>query len=182
MPWRPSTATTPQVLALLTAVSDLIADGNVGGASSWWPRRGCSARSCEDRSKAAPGGPAGGSTAPWRGAEDARFLRHYRNRTEFESAVETLLSPGAPRWALHLLGAGGAGKTMLVRYLAGGRFAAERGLPEIPVARVDFDHLDPRYPEARPGEVLLALAGDLLGFGVTREVEEPLPALPGRGR
>ncbi|WP_061292496.1 hypothetical protein [Herbidospora cretacea] len=106
-----------------------------------------------------------------REAEDARFLRHYRNRAEFESAVETLLSPGAPRWALHLLGAGGAGKTMLVRYLAGGRFAAERGLPEIPVARVDFDHLDPRYPEARPGEVLLALAGELLGFGVTREVE-----------
>ncbi|MEV8637439.1 hypothetical protein AB0395_37945 [Streptosporangium sp. NPDC051023] len=120
-----------------------------------------------------------------REAEDARFLRHYLSRANIEDALGDLLGEGPPgevplgeargdnpsRWALHLLGSGGAGKTMVVRYLASGRYARDRGLPQIPVARVDFDHLDPRYPEDRPGEILLALAEELLGFGTGRDAE-----------
>ncbi|WP_214107918.1 helix-turn-helix domain-containing protein [Acrocarpospora catenulata] len=74
-------------------------------------------------------------------------------------------------WAVHLLGEGGMGKTMLVRYLMSGRFARDRGLEPFPVARIDFDHLDPRYPEDRPGEILVALAAELLGFVESRDAE-----------
>ncbi|WP_214319808.1 ATP-binding protein [Nonomuraea sediminis] len=82
-----------------------------------------------------------------REAEDAHYLRHYQPREEIEAAVN-----GADSWAVHLLGPGGSGKTMLIRHLG------------LRTARVDFDHLDPRYPENRPGEMFLALAVDLLGW------------------
>ncbi|MEZ0074820.1 hypothetical protein [Planotetraspora sp. GP83] len=127
-------------------------------------------------------------------AEDAHFLRHYLRRRAIEEALEESilggrqrgtgpdrvpdgrssgLSHGAPidEWATHLLGEGGMGKTMLVRYLTSGRFARDRREKPFPVARVDFDYLDPRYPEDRPGEILLALAGELLGFVESRDAE-----------
>jgi hypothetical protein len=105
-----------------------------------------------------------------RTAVDLRHLESYVPRAAFESAIdEVVLSSGDP-WALHLRGSGGVGKTMLVRYLACDRYARERELEPFPVARVDFDYLDPRYPEDRPGELLIALAGELLGFGDTRTV------------
>ena len=50
---------------------------------------------------------------------------------------------------------------MLIRYLASGRYAAERGLPPIPVARADFDHISPDYPVRRPVQLLLELADEL---------------------
>ncbi|MER7134718.1 hypothetical protein, partial [Streptosporangium saharense] len=106
-----------------------------------------------------------------REAEDARFLRHYLPRADIEAALAELLGADPPGWALHLLGAGGAGKTMVVRHLASGRYARERGMKPVPVARVDFDHLDPRYPQDRPGEILLALGEELLGFGTGRDAE-----------
>lgn len=108
-----------------------------------------------------------------READDAEHLRHYLHREEAESALtELILGEGEGEgrsWALHLLGGGGTGKTMLIRHLASGRFAADRGVPAFPVARADFDHLDPRYPEQRPGELLHALAGELLGYGMHRQ-------------
>jgi hypothetical protein len=70
------------------------------------------------------------------------------------------VTPEAP-WALHLRGVGGVGKTMLIRYLASGRYAAERELAPIPVARVDFDHIRPDYPVRRPVQLLLELADEL---------------------
>ncbi|MFI6595678.1 hypothetical protein ACIBHX_05475 [Nonomuraea sp. NPDC050536] len=82
-----------------------------------------------------------------RETEDAHYLRHYQPRRELEAAIEE-----ADSWAVHLLGPGGSGKTMLIRHLG------------LRAARVDFDHLDPRYPENRPGEMFLALAVDLLGW------------------
>ncbi|MEV2268161.1 hypothetical protein [Nonomuraea africana] len=91
-----------------------------------------------------------------REAEDAHHLRHYQPRSELEEQVV-----GGPDWAVHLLGAGGAGKTMLIRHLA----------TRITTARVDFDHLDPRYPETRPGEMFTALAVDLLGWVGSRAGE-----------
>ncbi|GAA2770269.1 hypothetical protein GCM10020219_043590 [Nonomuraea dietziae] len=91
-----------------------------------------------------------------REAEDAHRLRHYQRRDEIEE--EMLVGPS---WAVHLLGSGGAGKTMLVRRLA----------TRVTTARVDFDHLDPRYPESRPGEMFTALAVDLLGWVGSRAGE-----------
>jgi hypothetical protein len=105
----------------------------------------------------------------YREAQDNRQLEHYHQRPEFEAALEELVwGPSTETWALHLLGNGGVGKTTLVRYLSSGRFAAERGKSPLPVARVDFDHLDPRYPEQRPAELLMALVGDLSGFTLSR--------------
>lgn len=105
-----------------------------------------------------------------RDAQDAEYLRDYQPRADVEEVLEELLDgerPGAP-WALHLIGDGGIGKTMLLRHLSSGSFATARDLARFPVARVDFDHLDPRYPEHRPAEVLLALADELAGYGASR--------------
>jgi hypothetical protein len=100
--------------------------------------------------------------------EDTHHLRHYFRRQLIEQAFDDLLDTRTEQWALHLLGAGGVGKTMLVRYLASGRYAADRGRSQFPVARADFDHLDPRYPLRRPAELLLVLADELAGFAGTR--------------
>ncbi len=105
-----------------------------------------------------------------RDTQDVEYLRDYQRRADVEDALAEIIGgegPGSP-WALHLLGSGGIGKTMLLRYLASGQYAAARDLPAFPVARVDFDHLDPRYPEHRPAEVLLALADELTGYGQSR--------------
>ena len=103
----------------------------------------------------------------YRQAADARRLRDYVPRPEVEQALVELLRD-QPQWALHLIGGGGVGKTMVIRDLAAGHFTERHGLADFPVARVDFDHLDPRFPEDRPGELLLALAGELLGYTATR--------------
>ncbi|WP_327092912.1 hypothetical protein OIE66_20395 [Nonomuraea sp. NBC_01738] len=104
-----------------------------------------------------------------RAADDAEHLRHYLHRDEAEAALTDLILGDDGPWALHLLGGGGTGKTMLVRHLASGRFAEGHGRAPFPVARADFDHLDPRYPEQRPGELLHALAGELLGYGMRQQ-------------
>jgi hypothetical protein len=113
--------------------------------------------------------------------QDERALGRYLDRPELSDAVARLLSrdaatdsqpaageapsaapgPTEPPWALHLRGAGGVGKTMMIRYLASGLYAAQRGQPPIRVARVDFDHLSPDYPVRRPVQLLLELADEL---------------------
>jgi hypothetical protein len=106
-----------------------------------------------------------------RDEQDRERLRYYSARPAIEQAIEELMLDPGQTWALHLLGDGGVGKTMLIRYLASGRFTAERSRPRpVLVARADFDHLDPRYPEQRPAELLLALASDLAAFTRTREL------------
>jgi hypothetical protein len=119
--------------------------------------------------------------------QDTQRLRHYRPRPRIETSIYDLINtafddprgttsrdvmadPARRPWALHLLGDGGMGKTMLIRYLASGRFAEAHKLPSFLVARADFDHLDPQYPEQRPAELLLALAADLVSFADTREL------------
>src|SRR5262249_54023363 len=106
----------------------------------------------------------------YRDAQDRRHLAQYHHRLELERALADLVwgPVESERWALHLLGVGGVGKTMLVRYLASGRLATDLGRPRFPVARIDFDHLDPRYPEQRPAELLTALISDLSGFTLSR--------------
>ncbi len=93
--------------------------------------------------------------------QDRRALGRYLDRPELSDAVADLLVAGGGRWALHLRGVGGVGKTMLIRYLASGRYAAERTLSSFPVARVDFDHISPDYPVRRPVQLLAQLADEL---------------------
>lgn len=76
--------------------------------------------------------------------------------------LELIRSDGAKDpWALHLLGPGGAGKTMLMRYLASDLFAADNGIRPFTVARVDFDHISEDYPVDRPVQLLTELADDI---------------------
>jgi hypothetical protein len=105
-----------------------------------------------------------------RNAEDQRLLQYYAARPRIEAALDELLAPDTSHWALHLLGAGGVGKTMLVRYLASGLYASakEGRVSGFPVARADFDNLDPRFPQERPAELFRALAGEIVGYATTR--------------
>jgi AAA ATPase domain len=103
----------------------------------------------------------------YRQAVDLQLLEDYVPRDELEPVLERLLDGDLP--VLHLLGQGGVGKTMVVRSLASGEFAQRRERAAPTVARIDFDYLDPRYPETRPAELLLALAGELTGSISTRE-------------
>ncbi len=107
----------------------------------------------------------------YRKKDDLAHLSGYHRRAEIEDILEELVGGRNGQWAVHLLGNAGVGKTMTIRYLASGRLAADRGLGTFPVARVDFDHLDPRYPERRPAELLVAMADELLGFVTTRDAE-----------
>jgi hypothetical protein len=92
---------------------------------------------------------------------DGRALGRYLDRPELSGAVGRLLDPAAGRWALHLRGVGGVGKTMLIRYLAAGRYAADKGMAPIPITRADFDYINPDYPLRRPVQLLIELADEL---------------------
>lgn len=107
----------------------------------------------------------------YRTRDDLAHLDGYHRRAEIEDVLVELVRGRSGRWAAHLLGDAGVGKTMTVRYLASGRLAADHGMERFPVARVDFDHLDPRYPERRPAELLVAMTDELLGFATTRRAE-----------
>lgn len=89
--------------------------------------------------------------------DDLLQLKTFLERPEQIAAFEALLKAPDDQWALHYLGPGGYGKTTLIRYLVT-RLAPAR---ELPVARIDFDHLDPRYPRYQPGLLLSALAEEL---------------------
>ncbi|MBE8516115.1 ATP-binding protein [Amycolatopsis sp. H6(2020)] len=105
----------------------------------------------------------------YRARDDLDHLRGYFRREEIESSLRKLLTENGSSWALHLRGEAGVGKTMVLRYLASGQFARDHDLATFPVARIDFDHLDPRYPEQRPVELLVALTDQLVGFASTRD-------------
>jgi hypothetical protein len=93
--------------------------------------------------------------------QDRRALDRYLDRPELSGAVARLLEHETPHWALHLRGAGGVGKTMLIRYLASGRYATDRDMAAIPVARADFDYISPDYPVRKPVQLLIELADEL---------------------
>ena len=113
----------------------------------------------------------------YRTRDDLGHLTGYHRRAEIEDALTDLVTGDDGPWALHLFGNAGVGKTMTVRYLASGKLAEDHGMPRFPVARVDFDHLDPRYPERRPAELLVALTDELLGFATTRGAEHRYRAI-----
>ncbi|HEX4731509.1 MAG TPA: hypothetical protein VH299_09565 [Solirubrobacterales bacterium] len=95
-------------------------------------------------------------------AQDARYLADFVSRSEQLEEVEELLGP-SPQWAVHFLGQSGVGKTMLMRYLTN-RIpceGAEQGSSPCPAARIDFDHIDPRFPLEHPARLLVELADQL---------------------
>ncbi|HEU4796400.1 MAG TPA: hypothetical protein VFT02_12260, partial [Pyrinomonadaceae bacterium] len=97
-----------------------------------------------------------------RRAYDERFLDNYYVRSAQEDAFRKLIDGPDDLWALHYVGLGGTGKTMLMRHI-GSQLAP---LPEynLAVARVDFDHLNPDYPSVRPGLLLTGLAEELRAY------------------
>ncbi|MGH2536502.1 MAG: AAA family ATPase, partial [Candidatus Promineifilaceae bacterium] len=98
----------------------------------------------------------------YRRRQDERHIARFLHRQEQLAAFERLLAGDGGVWALHYLGVGGVGKTMLLRYLTA-RLGPERGLP---AARIDFDYISPDYPVRRPGQLLLELAAELEGQGL----------------
>ena len=93
----------------------------------------------------------------YREAGDQRHLRRYFKRDDQERAFEALLDERSPSWALHYMGMGGIGKTMLLRRITS-QIAKERALA---ISRIDFDQQSPDYPVRKPGNLLLALALEL---------------------
>ncbi len=99
--------------------------------------------------------------------DDRSHLRYFLTRTEQVSALDALVGPDDEHWAMHLVGAGGVGKTMLLRHLcstyASGRFA---------VAKVDFDYLNPDFPRLAPGLLLWAFGEDLRAYATDTRFDE----------
>ncbi len=109
----------------------------------------------------------------YRQREQERYLKDYQDRPELIAPFEELISPHTEFHALHYLGMGGVGKTMLLRYISG-KIARER---HIPVTRIDFDHLSPDYPVGRPGQLLLELAAELRAFSTSTQDEQKFTQL-----
>jgi hypothetical protein len=95
----------------------------------------------------------------YRREHDYEQLRVYLDRPEASTAVQVLMDDRRPddAWALHFLGGGGVGKTMLVRHIQL-ELAKQWGAA---TARIDFDYLPPDYPRLDPGLLLLAFAEEL---------------------
>jgi hypothetical protein len=90
---------------------------------------------------------------------DQQHLQKFKKRDEQLQAFVRLMGEDDQHWALHYLGAGGVGKTMLLRHLGANVCAQEY---EAAVARVDFDFLNPDYPDLSPGLLLWAFAQELM--------------------
>jgi hypothetical protein len=90
---------------------------------------------------------------------DQRELRRFLRRQEQIRAFTDLInSPDDGPWALHFLGHGGVGKSSLLRYLTETEVARDKGLL---VARIDFDRLNPEFPQSKPGHLLVELLEEL---------------------
>ena len=95
---------------------------------------------------------------------DRAMLRDYLARPALFDAYRDLLTGPDDLWAIHYLGGGGVGKTMLMRALTSG--SAEHlpsgfVMPPTVTARIDFDHINPDYPARRPGLLFAQLAEEL---------------------
>jgi len=148
-------------VTLVDITRRLVEDGDLSGAQDWVSAgealaalQGGTMELAVDRARRL-------FTLGTRRRQDGRALARYLDREELSDAVDRLLRPGTQQWAVHLRGVGGVGKTMLIRFLASGRYAAAKDRPPIPIARVDFDHMNPDYPVRRPVQLLLELADEL---------------------
>ena len=95
-----------------------------------------------------------------RRAYDRRMLDNYLRREDQLKAFHDLLDDNE-HWALHYVGSGGLGKTMLLRYITHRETKGPNGQTFIATSRVDFDFLNPDYPSRAPGLLLSALATEL---------------------
>jgi hypothetical protein len=93
----------------------------------------------------------------FRKAQDQRHLRHYVPRQAQIDAFRELVDGPPHLWALHFLGMGGVGKTMLIRHITS-NLAGECGRL---TTRIDFDHMSPNFPVRRPEQLLIELADEL---------------------
>jgi len=108
----------------------------------------------------------------YRAAQDARYLENYLEITDQVEAFTSLLSDDRDgHWALHYIGMGGVGKTMLLRYLE------HSFRDKLILSRVDFDYLSPDYPVRKPGQLLLHFAEELRLHAHTRDLENHLDTL-----
>jgi hypothetical protein len=117
---------------------------------------------------------------------DEQHLTHFLERREHVEAFFELMDGPPDQWALHLAGAGGVGKTMLIRHIAAvltgdtpfkaptpGRMT-DRRLTDVAVARIDFDYLNADYPSLAPGLLLWSFGQELRaydnsnGFAISR--------------
>lgn len=89
---------------------------------------------------------------------DEQHLRYFKERDEQREAYRRLMRGPDELWATHFIGAGGVGKTMLVRKIMA-HWAEEEGAL---AARIDFDYLNADYPTLAPGVLLWFFAQDLL--------------------
>lgn len=105
----------------------------------------------------------------YRRIQDERYLNRFKPIPEqidaFQRLMKTASGDGADTqrdapWALHYIGDGGVGKTMLLRHLTG-RLLVEDKERSKPFSRIDFDYLSPDYPMRRPGQLLQELAAGL---------------------
>jgi hypothetical protein len=105
-----------------------------------------------------------------RQTNDFRQLSSFLRREEQVRAVLDLMNGPDSAWGLHFVGAGGVGKTMIIRYITCLLGAAKNSpcmqdeppfSEPIAVARIDFDYLNPDYPRLRPGLLLWSLAQEL---------------------
>ncbi len=104
----------------------------------------------------------------YRRIQDERYLVEYQERPEQLEPFYHLLDNADGVWALHYLGMGGVGKTMLLRYISANCPGANKAPPKGYVAcRVDFDYISPDFPYKKPGQLLLELAAELRLHGVT---------------
>jgi hypothetical protein len=92
-----------------------------------------------------------------RNSRDEQSLQNYQRRKGAENALRKLVEGPDSQWAMHYLGVGGSGKTMIVRNIQV-RLAKDLNLL---TARVDFDSFSPDFPLRAPGLLLMALAKEL---------------------
>jgi len=104
-----------------------------------------------------------------RAADERHLLRYLRRQDQDDAFNDLIAEPDGQdtHWALHYLGMGGVGKTMLLRHIMA-RLAVKAG-STLPIARVDFDHISPDYPVRKPGELLASLAEELRFYGLSQE-------------
>ncbi|MBV9958268.1 MAG: hypothetical protein JO360_07600 [Acidobacteria bacterium] len=88
---------------------------------------------------------------------DLHYLKFKLEREEQLHAFNELMDGTDDAWALHFIGTGGVGKTMLIRDIAVYRAAEARAVS----ARIDFDYLNPDYPSIAPGLLLWSLSQEL---------------------
>lgn len=162
---------------LIETVRGLVKEGDTGRAQTWLEAGKLLAQ--------ALGGPLESAVRlsenlierEYRRVQDERHLKNFKPIAGQVEAFRRLTraagesaDAGAP-WALHYVGRGGVGKTMLLRYITG-RLLAEDPERPTPFSRIDFDYLSPDYPVRRPGQLLLELAAGLRAQISTATQEE----------